>query len=192
MLAATYAGVEQIRVVEKAPPVLVDPTDVLVEVELAGLCGSDLHPWSGREKGLDPGTTMGHELTGRVLAAGSAVRRFRPGDVVMSPFSTSCGACAPCRRGLSARCSAGSLFGWRQAGHGLEGAQAGVVRVPLADGTLVLRPAEISAAEGLLLGDVVSTGFHAVERAGVGRGIAVAVVGLGAVGLAAVIAARRL
>ena len=66
---------------------------------------------------------MGHEFTGRVVAAGDAVTRFRPGTLVLSPFSTSCGMCGPCRRGLSARCTEGALFGWLSGGEGVEGAQ---------------------------------------------------------------------
>lgn len=201
MKAATFGGIERTVFREKPEPEIVEPTDAIVEVEIAGLCGSDLHPWSGRERGMDPGTTMGHELTGRVIAAGSDVRGFRPGDLVLSPFSTSCGVCGPCARGLSARCTRGALFGWISGGKGLEGAQAERVRVPLADGTLLRRPAGISAIEAILLGDVVSTGFFAVGRTAsnrtagdqeaVSRGGAVAVLGLGAVGLAAVLAARR-
>jgi threonine dehydrogenase-like Zn-dependent dehydrogenase len=127
-----------------------------------------------------------------VVVAGDAVQSFRPGTPVLSPFSTSCGACAPCRRGLSARCTDGSLFGWLSGGEGLEGAQTALVRVPLADGTLLERPAGISALEALLLGDVVSTGFYAVEKAAVGPRSTVAVLGLGAVGLSAVLDACRL
>jgi 2-desacetyl-2-hydroxyethyl bacteriochlorophyllide A dehydrogenase len=170
MLAATLQSVRTIRVLEKPEPELMDPGDVIVEVELAGLCGSDLHPWSGREKGLDPGTTMGHELTGRVVAAGDEVKRFRPGTAVLSPF----------------------ILGWVSDGRGLEGAQAPLVRVPLADSTLLERPDDLSPVEALLLGDVVSTGFFAVERARPAAGSALAVIGLGAVGLAAVMDALDL
>ncbi len=191
MRAATFQGIERIAVIEKAEPSVLEPDDAIVEVEICGLCGSDLHPYSGRERGLDAGTTMGHEFTGRVVAAGAEVRRFRPGDPVLSPFSTSCGTCGPCRRGLSARCTRGNLFGWVEGARGLEGAQAGYVRVPLADATLLARPTDLSPLEALLLGDVVSTGFYAVDRAGVGPGSRVAVIGLGAVGLSAVLAARR-
>lgn len=191
MRAVTFAGIRSVAVVDRPPPEVVDPHDAVVEVELAAICGSDLHPYEGRERGLDVGATMGHELTGRVVAVGDAVTGVAPGDAVMSPFSTSCGACATCRRGLSSRCPRGALLGWVEGGRGLQGAQAGRVRVPLADGTLVLRPPDISAVEALLLGDVVATGFFATERAGVGPGDRVAVVGLGAVGLAAVLAARQ-
>src|SRR5690606_35755128 len=112
-------------------PVLAEPTDVLVRVTAAGLCGSDLHPYLGRETGLDPGTVMGHELVGDVVAVGREVRRLRPGDRVVAPFTTSCGACATCLSGLTSRCPRGRLFGWVQDGAGLHGAQAELVRVPL-------------------------------------------------------------
>jgi len=191
MKAATFQGVRRVAVTEKAEPRLRDPGDALVAVELAGLCGSDLHPYRGREVGLDPGTTLGHELTGRVVEVGEAVRWFRPGDAVMSPFTTVCGTCGPCRRGLSARCERGAVYGWVQDGEGLEGAQAEYVRVPMADQTLLARPPELEALEALLLGDVVATGFYVASRAGVGPQTPVAVVGAGAVGLAAVMASRQ-
>src|SRR5262245_30691896 len=105
MRAVTFAGVRRVLVADVADPTLVEPTDAVIELELAGLCGSDLHPYEGREVGIDVGTTMGHELTGRLIEVGSDVRSFRAGDAVMSPFSTSCGACGPCSRGLSARCT---------------------------------------------------------------------------------------
>ena len=191
MFAATFETVGSIAVVEKAAPVILEATDALVEVELAGLCGSDLHPYWGRELGIESGTTMGHEFTGTIIDVGEDVRRFQRGDRVLSPFSTSCGICSPCERQLSSRCHEGSLFGWIEDGKGLEGAQAERVRVPLADGTLVKRPRELSAIEALLLGDVFTTGAFAVER---GPGLEkewLAVIGLGAVGLCSVLAARR-
>ena len=86
-----------------ADPVLVEPGDALVAVEVAGLCGSDLHVYRGLEPGLDPGTPMGHELLGTIVALGRGVTRFRVGDRVVAPFSTACGDCFQCRRGLSAR-----------------------------------------------------------------------------------------
>lgn len=191
MQAATFQGVRQVRVLDKPEPQVLDPGDAVVEVELAGLCGSDLHPYRGNEVGIEAGTTMGHEFTGRVVEIGSAVRRIRPGDRVLSPFSTACGVCGPCRRGLSSRCQQGALFGWIEHGRGLEGAQAQFVRVPLADSTLLVREPTLSAVEALLLGDVVATGFHTAVRGGVDAASTVAVLGLGAVGLAAVLACRQ-
>ena len=169
--------------------------DAIVEVELAGLCGSDLHPYFGREVGLDPGTVMGHEFVGRVIAVGDGVRRVSPSDRVFAPFSTSCGECPTCRTGLTSRCEHGQLFGWISSGVGLHGGQAERVRVPLADGTLFVVPGPVADHEvpGLLtLSDVMGTGHHAAVSAGVGPGDSVAVVGDGAVGLCAIIAAKRL
>ena len=191
MRAATFQGVRRVKVSDKPAPAVVESTDVVVEVELAGLCGSDLHPYRGHEVGIEPGTTMGHEFTGRVVEVGEEVRRFRTGDLVISPFTTSCGECGPCRRGLSSRCERGSLYGWVEHGAGLEGAQAQYVRVPLADSTLLARDPALSALEGLLLGDVISTGFHVVRQGEVQPDTPVAVLGLGAVGLAAVLACHQ-
>lgn len=193
MRAVTFAGVRRVAVVEKPEPSPIAATDAVVEVELAGLCGSDLHPYRGHEVGIEAGTTMGHEFTGRVVALGQGVRGLQEGDPVVSPFSTSCGACGPCRRGLSSRCERGELFGWIEDGRGLEGAQTAFVRVPLAESTLVPRPPELSPTEGLLLGDVVSTGRHVARRAIATPGTAdgpVAVLGCGAVGLAAILHLR--
>jgi threonine dehydrogenase-like Zn-dependent dehydrogenase len=192
VIAATFRGVRDVIVREKPEPRIETPSDVIVEVELAGLCGSDLHAYRGRELGIDAGTTLGHELTGRIIATGGAVERFRVGDAVVSPFTTSCGACGPCHRRLSARCEQSQLFGWIEGGHGLEGAQAPLVRVPLADATLVARPKELSPLEALLLGDVAATGFSLAQRAGVVPGATVVVIGCGAVGLSALIASREL
>ena len=192
MRAATFQGIETISVCEKPEPEILEAGDVVVEVRLGGLCGSDLHPYLGRERGLDRGTVMGHEFVGRVLEVGSAVESFRPGDEVMSPFTTSCGHCSPCSRSLSSRCDQSQLFGWRSSGEGLDGAQAERIRVPLAEGTLLHRPAKLTPVEALLLGDVYSTGSYAVARAGEIADEPVVIVGLGAVGLSAVLAAKQL
>lgn len=173
-------------------PRLERPGDALVRVRHAAVCGSDLHVYRGLETGLDPGTPMGHEMVGEVIEAGSAVARFRPGDRVVAPFSTCCGACFYCRSGLPARCTAGELFGWVERGRGLAGVQAEYARVPLADSTLVAVPEGTPADLALFAGDVLATGWFAAESAGAAAGATVAVVGCGPVGLMAVIAAREL
>jgi threonine dehydrogenase-like Zn-dependent dehydrogenase len=122
--------------------------DAIVRVSLAAICGSDLHPWAGRERGYDAGTVPGHESVGEVVAVGAEVNRLAVGDRVHAPFSTSCGSCRPCREGLTSRCIQGQLFGWRQEGRGLHGMQAELVRVPFADTTLV------PLAEGLGEGSI--------------------------------------
>lgn len=189
MNAITFRGIETLTYEQVPDPKIVESTDVIVRVHMAGLCGSDLHPYFGRELGLDLGTVMGHELLGEVVEAGSGVARFRVGDVVVAPFSTSCGECFYCRAGLSARCEQGQLFGWVQEGRGLQGAQAELVRVPLADGTLVAVPDGLDAAVALLAGDILSTAAFGADLAGVQPGDLVAVVGCGPVGLLAVRAA---
>src|ERR1041385_8698085 len=103
MCAITYHAPHDLRVEQVPDPVLQAPTDALVRVRLAAICGSDLHVWHGRELGLDAGTVMGHEFIGEVVDAGAEVARFRPGAVVVSPFTTSCGACFYCLRSAERR-----------------------------------------------------------------------------------------
>lgn len=192
MRALTYQGIRQIAVETVPDPTIMEPGDALVAVRAAAVCGSDLHVYHGRETGLDAGTVMGHEFTGEVVAVGRAVTRTRVGQRVMSPFSTSCGACFYCRTGLTARCSTGQLFGWVERGAGLHGGQAEYLRVPLADTTLVACPDALDDAAALLVGDVLATGFHAARQAGVAPGGCYVVLGCGPVGLMAVVAARHL
>lgn len=189
MNAITFQGIERLAYERVPDPHILEPGDVLVRVRVAGICGSDLHPYFGRERGLDPGTVMGHELLGEVVETGDGVRAFEAGDRVVAPFSTSCGGCFYCRRGLTARCLRGQLFGWVQEGRGLQGAQAELVRVPLADGTLVRVPEGLDDAVALLAGDILSTAAFGADLAGVAPGDLVVVVGCGPVGLLAVRAA---
>lgn len=146
MNAITFHAPGDLRVERVPDPALLAPTDALIAVELAAICGSDLHVWHGRETGLDAGTVMGHEFVGEIVATGTEVTRFRPGQRVVSPFTTSCGDCYYCRSGLTARCTRGQLFGWVERGIGLQGGQAELVRVPLADSTLLA--AAVGAACG--------------------------------------------
>ena len=192
MRGVGFQAVEQVEWIELPDPRLESPRDAIVAVDLAGLCGSDLHPYFGREEGLDPGTVMGHEFVGRVLEVGSDVKSVRPGDRVFAPFSTSCGECFYCRSGLTSRCDENQLFGWRQAGRGLHGGQAELVRVPSADGTLMKVPAGLSDRAALLLGDNYSTGYFCAELAGVRPEGVYAVIGCGTVGLLAILAARQM
>ena len=192
MRALTYHGVRDLRVETVPDPTLLAPTDAIVAVRLAAICGSDLHVWHGRETGLDTGTVMGHEFLGEVVEVGRDVSRLRRGDLVVSPFTSSCGACFYCTHGLPARCTSGQLFGWVERGAGLHGGQAELVRVPLADTTLFPLPTELAPGAGLLLGDVLATGWHAAVMGGISPGAVAAVVGCGPVGLMAVIAAHEL
>lgn len=191
MRAICFEGIERVALHEIPEPELEASTDAIVAVEMAGLCGSDLHVYHGRETGLDSGTVMGHELVGRVVALGSAIRSLRIGDRVCAPFSTSCGDCFYCRIGLTSRCTQAQLFGWRQNGRGLHGCQAERVRVPLADGTLVKIGSELSDVQAILLGDNLSTGYFCTDLADARHAQDCAVVGCGTVGLLAIIAARQ-
>lgn len=189
MKAITFRGVESLAFGDVPDPKVLDPGDVVVSVSAAGICGSDLHPYFGRETGLDPGTVMGHEFVGTVAEAGPGVASLRVGDRVVAPFTTSCGACFYCERGLTARCERGRLFGWVQGGEGLHGGQAEAVRVPLADSTLVKVPESLDDGIALLAGDILSTALFGAELAGVESGDVVVVVGCGPVGLLAIRAA---
>lgn len=192
MLAITFQDIEQVSVEKISDPQIESPGDAIVAVHLAGLCGSDLHVFHGREGGIDPGTALGHEFVGEVVAVGPEVSKLRPGSRVVSPFTTSCGKCDACSRGLTARCRLGQLFGWREQGQGLHGAQAELVRVPLADSTLVEIPEGVSPENALLAGDVLSTGYFCADQGGVGPGTIAVVVGCGPVGLMTILAARHL
>lgn len=192
MKALVFEGVRRIACSTVPDPTPAEPGDAVVRVRAAAICGSDLHVYRGLETGLDAGTVMGHELAGEVVAAGPGVTRFRPGDLVVSPFTTSCGDCFYCGLGLTARCVRGQLFGWVEEGRGLHGVQAEYVRVPLADSTLVAVPEGTPPEEALFAGDILATGWFGAESARAAPGRSVAVVGCGPVGLMAAISAREL
>jgi threonine dehydrogenase-like Zn-dependent dehydrogenase len=177
--------------VEKVPDArLVEPTDALVRITHACICGSDLWPYKKMARS-DVGNRMGHEFIGLVEAVGADVRTVKRGDLVVAPFAWSDGTCVFCRQGLQTSCLHGGWWG----GTELDGGQGEAVRVPQADGTLVVLPVGRDHAlmpSLLTLSDVMGTGHHAAVAAKVGPGKSVAVVGDGAVGLCGVIAARRL
>jgi threonine dehydrogenase-like Zn-dependent dehydrogenase len=177
--------------VENVPDArLVEPTDALVKVTRAAICGSDLWPYKSMEPD-QAGRRMGHEFIGVVEAVGSEVKTLEEGDLVVSPFVWSDGTCVLCREGVHTSCLHGGRYGF----DGVDGGQGEAVRVPQADGTLVALPADPDDAAMpslLTLSDVMGTGHHAARAAEVGPGKIVAVVGDGAVGLCGVIAARRL
>lgn len=192
MRAITFIDLEQVQFETVDDPLILDAGDAIVKVSLAGICGSDLHVFHGRESGLDAGTVMGHEFVGEVVETGSAVTQIRKGMRVMSPFSTSCGNCFYCNSGLTSRCDRSRLFGWVENGEGLQGAQAEFVRVPDADGTLLELADGIDEGIGLLLGDILSTGYYCALRADVAAEGIFVVVGCGPVGLMTIAAARHL
>jgi alcohol dehydrogenase len=175
-------------------PTIAAPDEAIVAVRAAGLCGSDLHPYLGREPAR-LGVVPGHEAVGEVVALGTEVVGVAVGDRVLVPFTTSCGHCPACRRGLTARCVRGQLFGWgdpdRAEVAALHGGQAALLRVPLAAGTLVGVPADVDDATAVLLTDNLPTAWEAVARAAPAAKAPLLVVGLGSVGLCAVVAATH-
>jgi threonine dehydrogenase-like Zn-dependent dehydrogenase len=190
MRATVMYGAGDVRVEDVPDAQLVEPGDALVRVTRAAICGSDLWPYKSMEAD-GAGRRMGHEFIGVVEAVGTDVTSFQAGDLVASPFLWSDGTCVLCREGMHPSC----LHGGRYGDDGVDGGQGEAVRVPQADGTLVLLPVEPDAAlmpSLLTLTDVMATGHHAALSARVGPGRTVAVVGDGAVGLCGVIAARRL
>ena len=192
MQALTFGGIGKVVYRSVSEPQILQPTDAIVQITLSSICGSDLHVYHGRETGIDEGTVMGHEFVGTVIETGNAVNKLYKGSRVLSPFTTSCGECFYCRIGLTCRCEKGNLFGWVQSGHGLNGAQAQYIRVPMADTTLVSLSNDLSEEKGLLLGDIFSTGYFCAENAGVNNKGTYVVIGCGPVGLMAILAAKDL
>jgi threonine dehydrogenase-like Zn-dependent dehydrogenase len=191
MKALTFRGKHHIQYESIPDPEILLPTDVIVKVKICALCGSDLHVYHEHEKGIDHGCAMGHEFTGEVVAIGKEVRSLRLGDLVMSPFTTSCGNCFYCKIGLTARCVHSQLFGWRENNQGLHGGQAEYVRVPLADSSLMKIPEGVTLEEGLMLGDILSTGFFCAKQAEIKPNNTYVVIGCGPVGLMAILGARE-
>src|SRR5438876_5412519 len=190
MRATVLFGAGDVRIETVPDARLIEPNDALVTVTRAAICGSDLWPYRTMEHS-DGGRRMGHEFIGVVEAVGADVRTVKAGDLVVSPFLWSDGTCVFCREGLHSEC----LHGGRYGSDDVDGGQGEAVRVPQADGTLVVLPVgqdDKLMPSLLTLSDVMGTGYHAAVAAKVGPGKTVAVVGDGAVGLCGVIAARRL
>lgn len=193
MRATVFHGAGDVRVEQVPDATLREPTDALVRVTHACICGSDLWPYRGELLIYGENGRMGHEFMGVVEAVGDEVRTLRPGDRVIAPFAFSDGVCEFCSAGLHTSCVQGGYWGTEN-----DGGQGEAVRAPLADGTLVKLPEDVDLSDAQLaaslatLTDVMGTGHHAAVNAGVGPGATAVVVGDGAVGLCAVLAASRL
>ncbi|WP_307871992.1 alcohol dehydrogenase catalytic domain-containing protein [Actinoplanes palleronii] len=190
MRATLLYGAGDVRVENVPDATLKLPTDALVRVTAACICGSDLWPYAGKAHDSGP-ARMGHEFIGVVEAVGAEVTSVRPGDLVIAPWIISDGTCEFCLEGKQNACVHLSMWDMEPD----EGGQAEAVRVPFADGTLVKVPAGVDAAlmsSLLTLSDVFGTGYHAAVAGGVTPGSTVTVVGDGAVGLLAVLSAKLL
>lgn len=190
MKATFLYGPGDIRLEETLRPSIQSATDAVVKVTLACICGSDLWDYNESEK-LEVGRPRGHEFVGVVEAVGVDVNKFKVGDFVVAPFVSSCGVCDYCLKGQHTSCRKIGFFGHG----GGAGGQSEAVLVPNADGTLVTLPVEVDSPlvpSLLTLSDVMCTGHHAAVTARVQAGETAVVIGDGAVGLCAVIAAKRM
>src|ERR687887_1293871 len=190
MRATLMYGAGDVRIDSVPDPTIEEPTDAIMRVVHACICGSDLWPYTSMAPS-ETGQSMGHEAIGVVEEIGDDVGTVKRGDVVVMPCAISDGTCEFCQEGLQTACVHVGFFG----NNGTNGAQAEALRVPYADGTLY--PLPVGEDDALMpslltLSDVMGTGHHAAVVAKVGPGKRAAVVGDGAVGLCAVIAAKRL
>ncbi|MFG3585768.1 zinc-binding dehydrogenase [Streptomyces sp. NPDC047990] len=192
MRAALMYGAGDVRVENVPDSVIKYPTDALVRITASCICGTDLWPYASMKPENGP-ARMGHEFIGVVEDTGSEVTTVKRGDLVVSPWAVSDNTCAFCREGLHTSCAHPQANFWDEVAD--EGGQAEAIRVPLADGTLVKLPvaADPTLIPSLLtLSDVFATGYHGAVSGGVDERTRVTVIGDGAVGLMAVLSARRL
>src|SRR5436190_17319688 len=190
MRATNMYGAGDVRVEDVPDSVIKHPTDALVRITASCICGSDLWPYSSMSPAAGP-ARMGHEFIGVVEDTGAEVTTVEHGDLVVSPFAVSDGTCEFCHEGLHTSCAHGAFWD----GIPDEGAQAEAIRVPLADGTLVKLPVAADSAlirSLVTLSDVFGTGYHAAVAGGVNGRTDLTVIGDGAVGLLAVLSAKRL
>jgi threonine dehydrogenase-like Zn-dependent dehydrogenase len=185
MRVTTIHGPRDIRLEDRPTPTIQQPTDAIIKVSAGCICGSDLWPYRG-ENDITPGATIGHEMVGVVEEVGADVRSFKPGDFVIAPFCHSDNTCPNCRAGVTSACVNGGFT---------TGGQGEYATVTQAEGSLVKTdgmPDDSLLPSLLTLSDVFPTGWHCAVAAGVKPGDTVVVVGDGAVGLCAVLAASQL
>ena len=188
MKALTFQGEGDVKVIDVPKPTIENSGDALIRVTLGAVCGSDMHILHGHTP-MNQGAVLGHEFVGVVEEAGSEVKRFKPGDRIVSSFFTSCGACVLCRKGWFNQCANKGTFGHGEYFGNLGGGQAEYVVVPLADHSMELIPQGMTDEQAIFVGDILSTGFFGAERAEIKPGDAVAVIGAGPVGLMATMCA---
>jgi threonine dehydrogenase-like Zn-dependent dehydrogenase len=191
MRAAIFRGAFDIQVEQIPDATILEPTDAVVRITHACICGTDLWPYRGQGP-YTPGWQIGHEWMGMVEDVGPEVRTLKRGDRVIAPYDFADGTCEFCQKGLDSACVQGGLWGF---GH--EGGQAEAIRARFADATLVVVPPSVEGDEALLkailpVTDVLAAGHHAAVTSGVRPGDTAIVIGDGAVGLCGTLAARRL
>ncbi|ASW54476.1 zinc-dependent alcohol dehydrogenase family protein [Plantactinospora sp. KBS50] len=188
MKALVYGGPGQRSWSEVPDPTIIEPTDAIIRVDTATICGTDLHILAGDVPAVRPGRILGHEAVGTVQEVGSAVSTIRPGDRVLASCITACGRCRYCREGSYGQCLAGG--GWIL-GHRIDGVQAERARIPFADLSTYKLPDGVSDEAAVLLTDILPTSYEVgVLNGRVRPGDTVAVVGTGPIGLAAILTAK--
>src|SRR6266566_6943652 len=188
MKALVYKGPGLRSWEDKPDPEIQDPTDVIIRIDSATICGTDLHILKGDVPEVRPGTILGHEAVGTIVEIGAAVTTLEPGDRVLVSCITSCGRCAFCREGRYGLCTGGG--GWIF-GHVIDGLQAEYARVPFADTSVYKLPPELTDEQVLFLADILPTAFEVgVLNGGLAPGDTIAIVGAGPIGLATVLTAK--
>ncbi len=191
MRAMVYRGPYKVRVEEKDIPKVEHPNDAIVRVDLAAICGSDLHLYHGMMPDTRVGHTFGHEFIGTITDVGGSVERVKRGDRVMVPFHISCGSCYFCARGLFTNChnvnpnatAVGAIYGYSHTCGGYDGGQAEYVRVPFADVGPTIIPEWLEDEDALMLTDALGTGYFGAQLGDIAEGDTVVVFGAGPVGL---------
>ncbi|WP_038160037.1 zinc-dependent alcohol dehydrogenase [Verrucomicrobium sp. BvORR106] len=198
MKALCWHGKSDVRVDSVPDPKIIDPTDAIIKITATAICGSDLHLFDGFMPTMEAGDILGHEPMGVVVEVGAAVKKLRPGDRVVVPFTISCGSCFFCSKGLYSCCdtsnpnaeiarkamgqSPAGLFGYSHMLGGFAGGQAEYLRVPYADVGPVKIESDLPDDKVLFLSDIFPTGYMAAENAEIEPGDTVAVWGCGPVG----------
>jgi threonine dehydrogenase-like Zn-dependent dehydrogenase len=191
MRAMVYRGPYKVRVEDKGMPSIEHPNDAIVRVEMAAICGSDLHLYHGMMPDTRVGMTFGHEFIGVVEEVGPSVQSLKRGDRVMVPFNVYCGSCYFCVRGLYSNChnvnpnatAVGGIYGYSHTCGGYDGGQAEFVRVPFADVGPAIIPDWMDDEDALLCTDALATGYFGAQLADITEGDTVAVFGAGPIGL---------
>jgi len=191
MRAMEYRGPYKVRLTERDKPRIEHPNDAIVRVQLAAICGSDLHLYHGMMPDTRVGTTFGHEFIGVVDEVGPSVQHLAPGDRVMVPFNVYCGSCYFCARGLYSNChnvnpnatAVGGIYGYSHTCGGYHGGQAEYVRVPFADVGPSKIPDWLDDEDAVMLTDALATGYFGAQLGDIVEGDVVVVFGAGPVGL---------